>query len=151
MEGSVRHPHPPPQEESEHSDTQETPATQPEGSDTPAQDAPAKITGAQDPKRRKRSKKDALVLREEQEEDLIDWIKAHPLIYNKGLSDYKLKVKKAALWKEKADELDTEGECIFFFLVLPLYFPTTNSSRSSSSSESSFHYIYIITVRDSTV
>nr|XP_054766060.1 PAX-interacting protein 1-like [Lytechinus pictus] len=56
----------------------------------------------------KRSKKKTLVLTDEQEADMADWLKSHPLLYTKTMKEYKDTAKKIDLWNDKANELNVE-------------------------------------------
>ena len=44
----------------------------------------------------------------EEEEAMVDWLREHPLLFNKNLSAYNDKGKKEALWAEQARILDKE-------------------------------------------
>ena len=41
----------------------------------------------------------------EQEEDMIDWLKAHEVLYNKHLVDYKDTKKKTFVWQQQAEQM----------------------------------------------
>lgn len=41
----------------------------------------------------------------EQEQVMVEWLEAHPILYNKNLKSYKDRVRKEMLWLEKAAEL----------------------------------------------
>ena len=41
----------------------------------------------------------------EQEEDMIDWLKAHEVLYNKKLVDYKDTKKKTFVWQQQAEQM----------------------------------------------
>ena len=45
-----------------------------------------------------------------QEAELVDWVKAHELLYNKGLRDYKDSKRKQRRGDEKGVEMDIEGD-----------------------------------------
>lgn len=60
----------------------------------------------------KRTKRKALVLTEEQEVDLAEWIRIHPEIYSKGLKSYKDSGRKKKLWDDKAEELNIEYDVL---------------------------------------
>ena len=49
------------------------------------------------------------ILTFEQEKAVADWIKDNPMFYDKGLSDFKLREKKNAMWQAKAVELGVES------------------------------------------
>ena len=56
---------------------------------------------------------------DEQEELLVNWLKDNPILYNKGLKEYKNKEKKTAMWTDKAQQLDIIGIytlCVHFVL-----------------------------------
>ena len=46
---------------------------------------------------------------EEQEEAIVQWLKENPILYSKGMCEYKNKEKKAAMWVEMAFKLDITG------------------------------------------
>jgi hypothetical protein len=47
---------------------------------------------------------------DEQEEELVDWLKGHPIFYNRGSKEYKDAQKKQRLLEEKAHEIDAPGK-----------------------------------------
>jgi hypothetical protein len=79
--------------------TATAPATSMEG-DVPALD----IAG---PSKRKKSK--ALLLTEEQEVDIGEWLRNHPELYSKALKSYKDVGKKTKLWDDKARDIGLES------------------------------------------
>ena len=54
-------------------------------------------------------KKKSLVLSDEQEMELGDWLKENPMLYTKTMKVYKDMAKKIHLWNSKAAELDVES------------------------------------------
>ena len=52
-----------------------------------------------------KKKKDPLYITDDQADDIIQWLKEHPCIYNKGLRDYRDTAKKSKLWQDKAKDL----------------------------------------------
>ena len=50
----------------------------------------------------KRQKVAPIHLTQQQEEDIIDWYKSKPCLYDKGKADFKLREMKEELWEEKA-------------------------------------------------
>ena len=58
----------------------------------------------------KRQKRDkfAAVLSEGEEQTMVEWLEANPILYNKKLKTYKDTAKKEALWREKALEMQKE-------------------------------------------
>lgn len=41
----------------------------------------------------------------EDEQDMVEWLQAHPIFYNKKMTSYKETAKKERMWAEKATEL----------------------------------------------
>lgn len=72
-----------------------------------------------DSSQQKKVRKKGLNLTDEQEEDLVEWVKAHPILYDKSLRANKDVAKKRALWEEKAAELDVNGANIYLITYLP--------------------------------
>lgn len=56
-----------------------------------------------------KKKKKSLVLSDEQEVELADWLKENPMLYTKSMKEYKNTAKKIDLWNSKAAELDLES------------------------------------------
>ena len=56
-----------------------------------------------------KKKKKSLVLSDEQEMELADWLKENPMLYTKSMKEYKDTAKKIDLWNSKAAELDLES------------------------------------------
>ena len=50
-----------------------------------------------------------LVLSDEQEMELADWLKENPMLYTKSMKEYKDTARKIDLWNSKAAELDLES------------------------------------------
>ena len=46
----------------------------------------------------------------DQEEDMIDWLKANEVLYNKKLGGYKETKKKAFLWQQQAEVMDVDAD-----------------------------------------
>lgn len=59
----------------------------------------------------KRPRRVPLVMTQEQEEEVVEFVRSHGILYNKGLRQYKDTVAKASLWQEKAEEMKLGGEC----------------------------------------
>ncbi|XP_064093789.1 uncharacterized protein LOC135206296 [Macrobrachium nipponense] len=57
----------------------------------------------------KKSLRKALLLDNDTQEQLIEWIREHELLWRKGATEYKDTKKKTELWVTKARELDNEG------------------------------------------
>ena len=55
------------------------------------------------------------MLSDDVEDDLIEWVKQTPCLYNKGLKDYRDAQKRNRLWHEKAEELGMSGKFKLFF------------------------------------
>lgn len=96
-----RTPTPPPtQPAPEDDDTdRESVDVEEEAQQSDAQDE--EVPCSQPSKRRKAS----LILSDDQEEDVIEWLKEHPVLYTKTMRDYKDRAKKMQLWEEKAKEM----------------------------------------------
>lgn len=60
----------------------------------------------------KKKRRPALLLTQQQEDEIVDWIKDRPLLYSKGLKEYKDVAKKERLWEEKARELNLESTAL---------------------------------------
>ena len=60
----------------------------------------------------KKTKKRGIVLTEEQEVAMGEWIRDHPHLFTKSLKLYKDIAKKTKLWDDKAKELDIEPESL---------------------------------------
>ena len=56
-----------------------------------------------------KKKKKFLVLSDEQEMELGDWLKENPMLYTKTMKEYKDMAKKIHLWNSKAAGLDVES------------------------------------------
>lgn len=57
----------------------------------------------------KKSRRKALLLDDDTQEQLIEWVREHELLWRKGATEYKDTKRKAELWARKARELDIEG------------------------------------------
>ena len=78
-------------------------------SDTQSTQSNASATKCDSPCRKtKRSRLVRSDLTPEEEEAMVDWLREHPLLFNKKLSSYKDKGKKDALWAEQARKLGKE-------------------------------------------
>ena len=58
---------------------------------------------------KKREKKKGLILTDEQETLLSDWLKENPMLYTKSMKEFKDTAKKTSMWNDKAAELDLES------------------------------------------
>ena len=56
----------------------------------------------------KRRRRDPLTLSDKNEDDVIEWLKQNPCLYDKTLKEYRNVSKKAKLWADKEKELDIE-------------------------------------------
>ncbi|XP_054644377.1 cilia- and flagella-associated protein 251-like isoform X2 [Dunckerocampus dactyliophorus] len=56
----------------------------------------------------KKSRRKALLLDNDTQEQLFEWVREHELLWRKGATDYKNTKKKTELWTRKARELDIE-------------------------------------------
>lgn len=63
---------------------------------------------------RKEKKEKFLNFTDEQEEELVEWLKNHEIFYNKALKTYKDTKMKQRLWSDKAKEMGLEGMLIIF-------------------------------------
>jgi hypothetical protein len=59
-----------------------------------------------------------VILSDDEEEDLAEWIRGHPAIYDKQCKAYRDIRKKEVLWTEKASAMDMEGRNSFFFAYI---------------------------------
>lgn len=66
--------------------------------------------GASVPEKKRRKK--PLVLTEDQEIEMAEWLLNHPFVYTKSMKEYKNISKKNRLWDNKAEELDVESSDI---------------------------------------
>jgi len=57
----------------------------------------------------KKKRKSPVILTEEQEIDMGEWLRQNPMLYSKAMKEYKNTLKKNRLWDEKAAELDLES------------------------------------------
>ncbi|KAM9328235.1 uncharacterized protein KZ484_019575 isoform 2-T4 [Pholidichthys leucotaenia] len=55
--------------------------------------------------KKKRKERASAILTEVEEDNMLEWLRKHPEIYNKKLKNYKNMPKKVALWEEKAFEM----------------------------------------------
>uniref|UniRef100_UPI00358E8931 uncharacterized protein n=1 Tax=Myxine glutinosa TaxID=7769 RepID=UPI00358E8931 len=53
----------------------------------------------------KKPAKDTVILTEEQEYDMVEWLSQNPLFYDKSMKSFREKAKKQALWVAKASEI----------------------------------------------
>ena len=60
----------------------------------------------------KKKRKPNLMLSEQQEDDVADWIQEHPLFYSKGVKEYNDTAKKQRLWNMKAREHNLESSAL---------------------------------------
>ena len=51
-------------------------------------------------------------LSDEEEESMVEWLRAHPEMYNKKMKAYKDSHKKEALWRKKAEDLGKDVEVL---------------------------------------
>ena len=54
-----------------------------------------------------------VLLDDEKEDELVEWIKANPILYDKSLKGYKNKAEKDAKWRSKSEEIGINGETNF--------------------------------------
>ena len=64
------------------------------------------------PEKRKKKKAVPLTLTEQQEDDVVEWIRDNPILYSKGLKEYKDTARKQRLWEEKGRELNLESATV---------------------------------------
>ena len=57
----------------------------------------------------KKKRKSPVILTEEQEIDMGEWLRQNPMLYIKAMKEYKNTLKKSRLWDEKAAELHLES------------------------------------------
>ncbi len=82
------------------------PPTSPTGTTTPipipAPDEVPSSMPSQEASQKASRKKEPLLLTDEQQADVIDWLKENTIIYNKRLREYRNTEKKNKLWADKA-------------------------------------------------
>jgi hypothetical protein len=61
----------------------------------------------------KKQKSPPLLLSEEQEEALADWLKNHDFLFVKGRKEFKNTSMKNGLWQTKADELNIDKKALY--------------------------------------
>lgn len=61
----------------------------------------------------KKPSRKGITFTEQEEEDLANWVKANPILYDKRNRDYKDKEKKWRLWNEKGKDHGCEGKSTF--------------------------------------
>ncbi len=73
-----------------------------------------------DPK--KHQKNTNVILSDDEETRVVEWLADHPLMYNKKIKEYKETDKKEKLWDELGEELWYTGrhKMIFYLLLLVL-------------------------------
>lgn len=52
-----------------------------------------------------------------QEEDVVEWVHGHELLYNKDLRAYQNTGKKNQLWMEKGQQIGIDGENFFYDII----------------------------------
>lgn len=62
---------------------------------------------------KKKTKRNAIFLTSEQEEDIVNWLSKNEWLYSKGKADFRNKEKKEKAWEDKAEELGFNGICDF--------------------------------------
>ena len=55
--------------------------------------------------KRKRKEKVSPNLTIEEEESIVEWLREHPEMYDKRMTQYKNQQRKESLWQQKADEM----------------------------------------------
>ncbi|CAH1274740.1 Hypp5408 [Branchiostoma lanceolatum] len=60
--------------------------------------------------KKRRKDKTTVSLTEEEEQDLIEWVRDHPKLYKKRLKGYKNVQREEATWQEKASEIGKTSE-----------------------------------------
>ena len=83
------------------------PSRSPSRSPARSLDVSPPISPTQEPSKKRRAR--PVNLSEAQEDSLVEWIRENPLLYSKGLKEYKDTGKKTKLWIDKAREMDIEG------------------------------------------
>ncbi len=86
--------------------TSPTPTPTPTPIPIPAPELPASMPSQE--ASQKIRKKEQLFLTDEQQADVMDWLKENIIIYNKHLSEYQNTEKKNKLWADKAKELGVD-------------------------------------------
>ena len=65
----------------------------------------------------KRKRKEGLMMSEDKEDNVAQWILANPILYNKARRDYKDAKRKQRMWEQKAKELGVDGKTLFYILL----------------------------------
>ena len=98
------------EDESTNPETQLPPAESEDGDTVGPVDSPTSksttTTSTQDKKRKRRHN---LILEEDMEEDIIEWLLQNPILYAKGMKEYKDTKKKQRMWERKAKEFNLES------------------------------------------
>uniref|UniRef100_UPI00358E1E0C uncharacterized protein n=1 Tax=Myxine glutinosa TaxID=7769 RepID=UPI00358E1E0C len=80
----------------------------------------------------KKPAKDTVILTEEQEYDMVEWVLQNPLFYDKSMTSFREKAKKQALWVAKASEIGRSDDdsylCKCQHFVFEQYSPVHCSS-----------------------
>lgn len=96
---------------------------------------------------RKRTKKKALLLTEEQEVNMGEWLRSHPELFTKSLKAYKDSAKKSKLWDDKADEMDVESSALlrtWYESIRTKIGKLTSTTSGSATKESTERDIFIM-------
>ena len=91
--------------------------TPPSGSDdaashVPSEDSERPRSPTPPPRQAKKKPRMSADLRAPQEEEMVEWLKENPMLYNKRQTDYRDKAKKAALWCDQARRMDLDVKVI---------------------------------------
>ena len=101
VEASVRSPSPPPGSEDEATSRNQT-------TDRVSEKAFEKEESSQSSQKTRRKRNFGLILTGQQETEIGEWLRSHPMLYIRTMSTFK-DAEKKTLWKEKADELEVES------------------------------------------
>lgn len=113
-EEPVRSPSPPPSSEDEAtSRNQSTERVSEKKASEKAESSQKKAfekeESSQSSQKPKRKRNFGIILTGEQEVEMGEWLRSHPMLYIRTMSSFKDAAKKKTLWKEKAEELDVES------------------------------------------
>ena len=90
-----------------------------QASATPSEGHLSDEDGEQSQKAKKKKAKTHTHLTIDQEEDMVDWLKAHEVLYSKKLDGYNDTNKKAFLWQQQAEVMDVNVDELKIWYTSP--------------------------------
>ena len=76
------------------------------------------------------------MLTQDEEDDLVTWLREHTFLYDKSSAQFKMREKKSRTWREKEDELDLNPgdlSSIWYLNMRTLFSRLIKTSRKSGS------------------